>query len=117
MLNRGYDPVCSVVIPEGNDDLIQDDLIEDFDTPLTQPIREPLRLAAISVHQISQSGAPERFKCRPDFNGACASGAIRSEVNGVPVVTCQEIRPADRHCLTKGALVTNESNSGVVGHV
>ena len=56
MLNRGYDPVRSVVIPEGNDDLIQDDLIEDFGTAVTQSIREPLRLAAISVHQVRQAG-------------------------------------------------------------
>ena len=61
ILDRSDDAPGLVVIPETDDYLIQDNLVQDFDTGLLQHLGNFLSLAAVAVHQLGQTGTSKQL--------------------------------------------------------
>src|SRR5579863_4689149 len=91
VLDQSDDALRPVVIPEGDDRLVQDDLVQDLDAVAFQLVGYLPRLTAVAVHQFGQAGTTKRLERRPDLDGSGAPGAVRREGHGVPVIAFEKI--------------------------
>jgi len=85
VLDRIDDAPRPIVVPESDDHLIQDNLIQDFDAGLFQLVGYFPSLAAAAAYEFCEAGTSKRLECRPDFDGAGTPGAIGCQVQCVAV--------------------------------
>src|SRR5260370_19995292 len=89
VLNRSDDAPRPIVIPESDDHLIQDNIVQDFDAGLFQLGGYFPSLVAVAAHQFGQSGTSKRLERRPDSYGPVTPGTVRREVQFDVIVAVQ----------------------------
>jgi len=90
-LGRSDDALRPLVIPEGDDHLVQDNLVQHFDAVPLHAVGYLSRVTAVAAHQVGQADTSEELKRRPYLNGSGAPGAVRREVHGVSVFASRKI--------------------------
>src|SRR5580692_8641525 len=79
-LNVADDAAGRLSISEGNHYLVQNHVVQDFESGGAQTLGETRRQPAVSFDHFSQSGSTQGSQSRPNLDAACAAGCFRCEV-------------------------------------
>src|SRR5580692_1422329 len=93
-LNVADDAAGRLGISEGNHYLVQNHVVQDFESGGAQPLGETRRQPAVSFDHFSQAGPAQRSQGRPNLNAACAAGSFWSKVRRLARVGDLQIRRA-----------------------
>ena len=108
---------CALVVAERDNDLVQDDIVQDFDASQRELVREPAGLIAVTVDQFGEPASAELPQRRPDIDAARAARAVRREIDGVTMLAEQEVVAGDGHRGPKALGLAHKGDAGVVRHV
>ena len=105
-------------IAEGNEHLIEHDVVEDLAASRGKQFGEAPRLRAIPLDQLGETHAPERAQRRPHLDAARATRQLRRVVARVALLRLRrQILRRDRHRGLQRVRIADEREPAVVGHV
>ena len=80
VLDGGDDGAGAFRLAEGDEDLIQHDLVEDGVACVAQTLGEARRLAAVALDHLGQPRATQRLQRGPDLDATRAAREFRREL-------------------------------------